>query len=44
MVNKGQRIADMGGSDSDRTALHFEIRKFGKPVDPMTFLPLAGKS
>ena len=38
-VTKGQRIADMGSSDSDRVKLHFEIRKQGKPVDPAKFLP-----
>jgi lipoprotein NlpD len=43
-VNKGQRIAEMGDSESDRTAFHFEIRRFGKPVDPLTFLPAASKS
>lgn len=38
-VKKGQRIAEMGSSDSDRVRLHFEIRRHGKPVDPMKFLP-----
>ena len=38
-VIKGQRIADMGSSDSDRVKLHFEIRKQGKPVDPAKLLP-----
>ena len=38
-VTKGQRIADMGSSDSDRVKLHFEIRKQGKPVDPSKLLP-----
>ena len=39
MVKKGQRIADMGSSDSDRVQLHFELRKMGKPVDPIKLLP-----
>ena len=39
MVKKGQRIADMGSSDSDRVQLHFELRKMGKPVDPVKLLP-----
>lgn len=39
-VTKGQRIADMGSSDSDRVKLHFEIRKQGKPVDPAKLLPV----
>jgi lipoprotein NlpD len=38
-VTKGQRIAEMGNSDSDTVKLHFEIRQQGKPVDPAKFLP-----
>ncbi len=43
-VTKGQKIAEMGNTDSDQVKLHFEIRKFGKPVDPAKFLPPLGKS
>ena len=38
-VHRGQRIALMGSSGSDRVKLHFEIRRNGKPVDPLRFLP-----
>lgn len=40
-VGKGQKIAEMGSTDSEQVKLHFEIRKFGKPVDPAKFLNLA---
>lgn len=38
-VSKGQKIAEMGSSDTDAVKLHFEIRQQGKPVDPSKFLP-----
>jgi len=38
-VRRGQRIAEMGATDSERVQLHFEIRKHGKPVDPSKLLP-----
>lgn len=38
-VTQGQKIAEMGNTDTDSPQLHFEIRRHGKPVDPMEFLP-----
>lgn len=38
-VKKGQKIAEMGNSDSEKVKLHFEIRRQGKPVDPARYLP-----
>lgn len=37
-VKQGQKIAEMGNSGSDNTMLHFEIRRAGKPIDPITIL------
>lgn len=37
-VTPGQQIAQMGESGATRVMLHFEIRKDGKPVDPLKFL------
>lgn len=38
-VKAGQQIAQMGDSDADRVKLHFEIRRYGKPLDPLDYLP-----
>lgn len=38
-VAKGQKIAEVGATDTDSPKLHFEIRRMGKPVDPLKFLP-----
>ena len=38
-VQRGQKIAEMGSSGTDRVKLHFEIRRQGKPVDPLQYLP-----
>jgi len=39
LVRQGQRIAEMGSSDADRVKLHFEVRRQGKPIDPIALLP-----
>ena len=34
----GQKIAEMGNTDSNAVKLHFEIRRQGKSVDPARYL------
>jgi lipoprotein NlpD len=38
-VARGQKIAEIGNTDSPQVKLHFEIRRLGEPVDPLKFLP-----
>ena len=40
VVRRGQKIAEMGSSESERVNLHFEIRRQGRPVDPARLLPV----
>lgn len=41
LVKRGQKIAEMGNSESDngQIKLHFELRRSGKPVDPIKLMP-----
>lgn len=39
VVKQGQKIGEMGDSGKDGVILHFEIRRDGKPVNPMPYLP-----
>lgn len=38
-VSRGDKIAAFGKSGADRVKMHFEVRKAGKPFDPMQVLP-----
>ena len=38
VIKRGQKIAEMGSSDADQVKLHFEVRRQGKPVDPVKYL------
>ena len=40
-VTRGQKIAEMGSTDAEQVKLHFEIRRLGRPMDPLKFLPPA---
>jgi len=39
LAERGQTIAEMGDTDAESAKLHFEIRRNGKPVDPLSYLP-----
>jgi lipoprotein YgeR len=38
-VTQGQQVAEMGDTDNNRVALHFELRYDGKSIDPKQYLP-----
>ena len=42
-IKAGQKIAEIGSTGTDKTKLHFEIRRNGRPVDPIKYLPRRNK-
>lgn len=38
-VSQGQKIAEMGRAPNGQSLLHFEVRRNGKPIDPLSVLP-----
>jgi murein DD-endopeptidase MepM/ murein hydrolase activator NlpD len=38
-VKRGEKIAEMGDTDTDRVMLHFELRYQGRSIDPSRALP-----
>lgn len=38
-VARGERIAELGETGGATPRLHFEIRRQGKPVDPLPYMP-----
>ncbi|CAA0101369.1 Murein hydrolase activator NlpD [BD1-7 clade bacterium] len=38
LIKQGQKIAEVGSSGTDTAKLHFQIRKHGKPIDPLRLL------
>jgi lipoprotein NlpD len=38
-IQAGQQIATMGSSGTDTVKLHFELRRRGRPIDPLILLP-----
>ncbi len=41
-ITQGQVIAQSGDTEAKQAMLHFEVRKAGKPVDPMAYLKPQG--
>lgn len=38
-VAQGEKIGEVGDTDAERAKLHFEIRAYGRPVNPADYLP-----